>query len=134
MYTPSIPCSGNTNLQLGGGLSGLGCRGRLGGCGCGGTCAGLGLFDSGMDFTTWGWPEWGIVGVGIYAALSMLGDTKRGFQRARRIGKAVRKANPGGLKRVLSEYGHQRRGGTPRLAAVRRAVRSTRSNPKRRRK
>lgn len=44
------------------------------------------------------------------------------------------KANAGGLKRVVSEYGHQRRGGTPRLAAIRRAIRSTRSNPKRRRK
>jgi hypothetical protein len=44
------------------------------------------------------------------------------------------KANAGGLKRVLSEYGHQRRGGTGRLASVRRAVRSTRSNPKRGRK
>jgi fibronectin type 3 domain-containing protein len=44
------------------------------------------------------------------------------------------KANAGKLKRVLSEYGHQRRGGTPRIAAVKRAIRSTRSNPKRRRK
>ena len=41
------------------------------------------------------------------------------------------KANAGGLGRVLSEYGHQRRGGTPRLAAVKRAIRSTRKNPKR---
>jgi len=43
------------------------------------------------------------------------------------------KANPGGLKRVLSEYGHQRRGGTPRFAAIKRAVRSTRRNPRRKR-
>jgi phytoene dehydrogenase-like protein len=42
------------------------------------------------------------------------------------------KANPGGLKRVLSEYTHQRRGGSSRLGAVRRAIGSTRKNPKRR--
>jgi hypothetical protein len=52
----------------------------------------MGLFDSGMDFTTWGAPEWAIVAVGVYAGLSLLGDTKRGYERTRRIGKAVRKA------------------------------------------
>jgi hypothetical protein len=64
------------------------------GCACGGTCGGcgLGLFDSGMDFTTWGWPEWAIVGTGVYAALSLLGDSKRGYQRVGRVGKAVRRA------------------------------------------
>ena len=70
-----------------GGCRGMGCGGMKG-CGC----AGLGLFDAGMDFTTWGWPEWGIVGVGVYAAMSLLGDTKRGVDRTRRVGKAVRKA------------------------------------------
>jgi hypothetical protein len=68
-----------------------GCAGVAGGCGCGGSC-GMGLFDSGMDFTTWGAPEWAIVAVGVYAGLSLLGDTKRGYERTRRIGKAVRKA------------------------------------------
>ncbi len=43
------------------------------------------------------------------------------------------KANGGGLGRVLSEYGHQRRGGTGRIAAVKRAIRATRKNPRRRR-
>jgi len=41
------------------------------------------------------------------------------------------KANPGGLKRILSEYGHQRRGGSGRVDAIKRAVSSTRRNPKR---
>ena len=68
-----------------------GCAG-LGGCGCGGTCGGLGLFDSGMDFTTWGWAEWATVGMGLYTLFSFVGDTKRGVTRVRRVGKAVRKA------------------------------------------
>ena len=53
---------------------------------------GLGLFDSGIDFTTWGPAEWAVVAVGAYAAFSLMGDTKRGYARTRRIGKAVRKA------------------------------------------
>lgn len=36
--------------------------------------------------------------------------------------------NPGGLRRVIAEYKHQRKGGTPRAAAVKRAIRSTRKN------
>ena len=68
-----------------------GCAGVAGGCGCGGNC-GMGLFDSGMDFTTWGAPEWAIVAIGLYSVLSLLGDTKRGYERTKRIGKAVRKA------------------------------------------
>jgi hypothetical protein len=68
-----------------------GCAGVAGGCGCGGSC-GMGLFDSGMDFTTWGAPEWAIVAIGLYSVLSLLGDTKRGYERTKRIGKAVRKA------------------------------------------
>ena len=81
------------NVQAGGhmapGLSG--CAG-LGGCGCGGNCGGLGLFDAGMDFTTWSWPEWALVGLGLYTLFSFVGDTKRGVTRVRRVGKAVRKA------------------------------------------
>jgi hypothetical protein len=67
------------------------------GCGCGGSCGatgncGLGIFDSGMDISAWGWPEWAIVGVGVYAGLSLLGDTRRGVSRVGRVGRAVKKA------------------------------------------
>jgi hypothetical protein len=103
----------NAQIGRGSGLGcvGLGCLGlgsvpefaadcrqmsRYKGMGCGARdqmpYCGLGLFDSGMDFTTWGWPEWALVGVGVYAGLSLLGDTKRGVQRASRVGRAVRKA------------------------------------------
>jgi hypothetical protein len=72
---------------------GLGCGGS---CGCGGTCgkhdhAGLGLFDS-MDWTTWGLGEWTAIGIGTYVLMSIIGDTKRGVTRTRRVAKAVRAA------------------------------------------
>lgn len=76
------------------GSCGRGLNGCGGDCGCGGTCqgTGLGLFDSGFDFTTWGIPEWSVVGLGVYVLFSAFGDTRRGVQRVGRVGKAVRKA------------------------------------------
>jgi len=89
------------------GCVGLGCTGlvpefasdcrqmeRYKGMGC--ACermpyCGLGLFDS-MDPNTWTWQEWAVVAVGVYAGLSLLGDTKRGAARVRRVSTAVRKA------------------------------------------
>jgi len=41
----------------------------------------------------------------------------------------ARRKNGGGIRRVISEYGHQRRGGTGRIGAIKRAVSSTRRNP-----
>jgi hypothetical protein len=57
-------------------------------CAHGGECdshKGLGLFDSGMDFTTWGLPEWGIVALGGYMLFSTVFTTKRAVGAARRI-------------------------------------------------
>jgi len=57
------------------------------GCGCGGGCSenrGLGIFDS-MDYTTWGWGEWGVIGVLAYTLLSFAGDTRRGYGRVRKV-------------------------------------------------
>ncbi len=66
------------------GLSGCG---NGGGCSCGGNCGnsqfGLGLFDS-MDFSTWGWMEWGAVLLGGYVLVSVLSTTKRGYGRVKR--------------------------------------------------
>jgi hypothetical protein len=67
------------------GCAGLGCRGLGcgGGCGndirgkCSGTCAGLGLFDTGLDYTGWGFPEYTVVGLVGYMVLSTLMTTKR---------------------------------------------------------
>ena len=50
---------------------------------CGGTCSGLGLFDS-MDFTTWSWPEWGVVAFLGYALFAVVSTTKRGAKTLKR--------------------------------------------------
>jgi cell division protein FtsB len=34
-----------------------------------------------MDFTTWSWPEWGIIGVGLYFAISIIGDIGKTSRR-----------------------------------------------------
>jgi hypothetical protein len=68
-----------------------------------GKCGGLGLFDSGMDFSQWGMPEFVIVALGGYVLLSTMFTTKRA---ARRVSSAVsgayrgaRKSNPGRRRR-----------------------------------
>lgn len=52
------------------------------GCGCGKGC-GMGLFNS-LDFSTWGWPEWAILGLGGYMALSTAFTTQRAAYRVRK--------------------------------------------------
>lgn len=74
------------------GMGMCGCAG-LKGCPCD-KSGGLGLFDTGLDFTGWGLPEFGIVGLGIYMLLSTLSTTKRG---ARRIGGGVSGAYRGAM-------------------------------------
>ena len=71
-------------------------------CAHGGTCSGkgMGLFDSGMDFTTWGLPEWSIVGLGAYMVFSTLFTTKRAAQGVARIPGGVRKGIKRGRKRL----------------------------------
>src|ERR1700690_3476412 len=70
------------------------CKG-LAGCKCGG----LGLFDSGLDPSGWGWPEFGIVGLGAYMLLSTFMTTKRAARRVRSsvsgAYKGARRGNPG---------------------------------------
>lgn len=63
---------------------GLGCSG----CSCGGSCSeGLGLFDSGMDLSGWGWPEYAIAAFGVYALFGAWTTTKRA---ARSVGPGIR--------------------------------------------
>lgn len=74
------------------GIRGLGCV-----CGCGHCNDGFGYFDSGMDYTQWGVPEWATVALGAYALISVLFTTSRvtratveGVRRTRkRIGKRI---------------------------------------------
>lgn len=46
---------------------------------------GVGLFDSGLDVSGWGIAEWAIAGIGIYALASTFVQTKRNYQRVRRV-------------------------------------------------
>lgn len=59
-------------------------------CAQGGPCMGkgMGIFDSGMDVTGWGMPEWSIVGLTAWGVLSLFGSLGRGVKRTRT---AVRK-------------------------------------------
>ena len=75
--------------------------GMSGGCGCAGlkgcSCGGMGLFDSGMDPSGWGWPEMVIVGLGGYMVLSTLMTTKRAARRiSGTVSGAYRGAKSGG--------------------------------------
>jgi len=45
---------------------------------------GLGLFDSGMDLSSWGIGEWAIVGIGLFALFSMFQTGKRGVGSVRK--------------------------------------------------
>jgi hypothetical protein len=65
---------------------GMGCAPCGGKCGlgcCAGLCSGLGIFDS-MDFTTWSWPEWAVLGVAAFALFSMVSTTKRATRTIKR--------------------------------------------------
>jgi hypothetical protein len=50
----------------------------------------MGIFDS-SDFTTWGWPEWGIIGAGLYLVLSVIGDVGQTSKRIRRASRRRRR-------------------------------------------
>lgn len=81
------------------GMGGCGCAGMAGTCGCGGSC-GMGLFDSGMDFTTWAWPEWSIVGLVGYMLLSTIFTTRRAVGRVQRLPEDARRAVKRGRRRL----------------------------------
>lgn len=87
---------------------------RVDGLGC---CRdGLGLFDGGLDFSTWGVGEWAAVGVGAFALYSMFSTSKRGYRAAREGVKSTRRAlkrNPSGLRKAWNRY--TREGLTPRV-------------------
>jgi hypothetical protein len=99
MYRTSIPCDGNTQIQLGGGL----------GCiQCGGKCGGLGLFESGMDFSQWGWPEFLIVALGGYMVASTLFATSRAVKTVRGLPGERRKRKAAHYRKLASELSKTR--------------------------
>jgi len=89
--TPTMPRTGGwsgSRIATNGVPSGLsGC-----GCGCGGSCQhGLGLFESGLDFSGWGIPEWGIMAVGGYLVISLVGDLLSAGRGVKKYGQRVAK-------------------------------------------
>lgn len=54
-------------------------------CAHGGPCTGhgMGIFDSGMDITQWGWMEWAIVGLSAWGLTSIATSTGRGVRKVR---------------------------------------------------
>lgn len=72
------------------------------GCACSRGC-GLGLFDSGMDLSTWGWPEWGIVALGGYMLFSTVFTTGRAARRIAAIPGQRRKSKAAALRLRAAE-------------------------------
>lgn len=79
--------TGSTNSST---VTGLGCAGA--GCQCGGQCKqqGMGLFDTGMNVSGWGMPEWGIVGLSAVFVWSLTrsplkGSSKRMYRHRRAV-------------------------------------------------
>lgn len=67
------------------GLAGCGCGGKCGGCKASDNTLGdgMGYFDTGLDYTGWGWQEWATVVLGAYVVISVVGTTSRGVRDAR---------------------------------------------------
>jgi hypothetical protein len=73
------------------------------GCACGGRCGGLGLFESGVDVSGWGWPEWAVVIFGGYALISVLFTTKRAVATVQRLPGERRKRKAAHYRKLASE-------------------------------
>jgi hypothetical protein len=89
-----------------GAMRGLGC----GGCGgkCGREC-GLGLFDGGLDPSTWGLPEWGVVLLGGYMVISTVFTTKRAAGRIAAIPGEHRKRRAASYRAKAAELSKKRK-------------------------
>jgi len=81
---------------------GMGCACGSLKCGCGENL-GLGLFDSGMDFTGWGWQEWAIIGLGGYVLLSTIFTTGRAVRKVKALPGERRKRKAARLRQEASE-------------------------------
>lgn len=72
------------------GIRGMGCGcAGVQGCGCAG---GMGIFESGMDVSQWGVPEFAIAALGAYVLISVFDTTRRTSASVRRKSRALRKA------------------------------------------
>lgn len=78
---------------------GCACKG-FAGCPC---SAGLGLFETGLDLSGWGWPEYVIVGLGAYVVASTVFTTGRAVSRVRAIPGERRRARAAAYRRKAAE-------------------------------
>lgn len=99
------------------GMSGLGCDCR--------GCRGLGLFDTGLDLTGWGWAEWLTVFVGVYVVISVFSSTRRTVGRVRSgfRQRAQRRERRSELLAERAQIDRELRGGGGRAPAGRRRLR-----------
>lgn len=70
------------------GLSGCGCGGSCGGCGS--HSHGMGLFDSGLDYTQWGWQEWAALAAIVYVGHKIISDVGSAGKRVSRSYRRMR--------------------------------------------
>jgi hypothetical protein len=70
---------------------------------CGGTCQGLGIFDSGPDYSQWGWKEYAAIAGGVYLLSSVLFTTTRGVRYAAGSGERRRKARVARISKQLED-------------------------------
>ena len=95
------------NLPEGLGLYQSNLRPRGKDCGMTG-CGGLGLFETGLDFTSWSWPEYALVGLGLYVVASTVFTTGRAVRRVRALPGERRKARAAQLRREAAELTKRR--------------------------
>lgn len=74
------------------GFSGLGCAGSSCGCNKGAAASGggLGLFDGGMDLSSWGWAEYAAIVAGLYILASSIGDSRTAVRKGRKVRTALK--------------------------------------------
>src|SRR5216684_1345725 len=53
------------------------------GCACQKRECGMGLFESGLDPSSWGWPEWLVIGLGGYVVTSVFFTGRRAVRQVR---------------------------------------------------
>ena len=85
------------------------CSYGLNGCGC--SSCGMGIFETGIDFSGWGWPEWTIAILGGYMVLSTVFTTKRAVSGIAKIPGERRKRKAAHYRKMASELTSKKKKG-----------------------
>lgn len=84
------------------------CGRGFAGCGCGGKCGGMGLFESGIDVSGWGYAEWAVAIFGGYMVLSTVFTTRRAASRIAAIPGERRKRRAAKYRAKAAELSKKR--------------------------